>query len=98
MKLVGHINAEYLNEPKARIRARGGGGGLVMSNSSPLPTNNGAVLKISQINKVFMSSAAEAGLGALLINVREDVYIHKMIKGVGHKQYRKKMQRYKSIA
>ena len=57
-----------------------------MSSSYPFPKNNGAVLMILQIIKAIMSSAALAELGSLLINVREYVYMQKMLKEMGHKQ------------
>ena len=41
-----------------------------MSNEDAIPSNNGAVLTVSQIIKAVMSSAAEAELVALLINCR----------------------------
>ena len=65
MVLVGHSNAPYLYQSKARIRA---GGHFFMSDSSRDPPNNGAVLTIAQIIKNVMSSAAEAEIGALFIN------------------------------
>ena len=41
-----------------------------MSNDDAIPSNNGAVLTVSQIIKSVMSSDAEAELGALFINCR----------------------------
>ena len=76
MNLTGHSDVGYLNNPKSHRRA----GGFFISNSFPLPPSNGAVLAISQIIKAFMSSAAEAELGALFINTREAVYTRKMLK------------------
>ena len=49
------------------------GGHFFISDNSPLPTNNGAVLTISKIVKAVMSSTEEAKCGALFINVRETV-------------------------
>ena len=88
MKLAGHSDAGYLNKPKARRRA----GGIFMSNSSPLPPNNGAMLTISQIIKAVMSSIAEAELGALFINTREGMYTMKMLEEMVHKQDQTPMQ------
>ncbi len=65
MVLVGHRNASYLFEFKARIRACRH---FFMSSNNPDPPNNGAVLIVAQITKNGMSSAAEAKLGALFIN------------------------------
>ena len=56
MVLAIHSNASYLSKPKARSRA---GGHMFMSMNDDIPTNNGAVLNISQIIQAVMSSAAE---------------------------------------
>ena len=83
MVLVGHSDASYLSETKARSRA---GGHFFMSNDSNDPPNNGAVLTIAQIIKNVMSSAAEAELGALFINCREAVPARHTLKEMEHKQ------------
>jgi hypothetical protein len=70
MVLAIHSDASYLSEPKARSRA---GGQMFMSSNDDIPTNNGAVLNISQIIRAVMSSAAEAELGALFINAKTAV-------------------------
>jgi hypothetical protein len=70
MVLVIHSDASYLSDPKARSRA---GGHMFMSANNEIPTNNGAVLNISQIIRAVMSSAAEAELGALFINAKTAV-------------------------
>ena len=57
MVLAAHSDASYLSELKARSRA---GGNFFMSNDNAIPSNNGAVLTVSQIIKAVMSSAAEA--------------------------------------
>jgi len=67
MVLAIHSDASYSSEPKARSRA---GGHMFMSANDNIPTNNGAVLNISQIIRAVMSSAAEAKLGALFINAK----------------------------
>jgi hypothetical protein len=67
MKLTIHSNASYLLEPKACSRA---GGNMFMAVTEEIPTNNGAVLNISQIIKAVMSLAAEAKLGMLFINAK----------------------------
>ena len=41
-----------------------------MAGHEEIPTNNGAVLNISQIIRAVMPSAAEAEIGALFINGR----------------------------
>ncbi len=48
MVLAGHSNAFYLSETNARSRA---GGHFFMSNDEAFPSNNGAILTISQIIK-----------------------------------------------
>jgi hypothetical protein len=63
MVLAGHSNASYLSETNARSRA---GGHFFMSNDNAIPSNNGAILMISQIIKAVMSSAAEAGIDSSL--------------------------------
>ena len=83
MVLAVHSDAGYLNESNARSRA---GGHFFMSNNSPIPPNNGAILNIAQIIKGVMSSAAEAELGALYINAREAVYIRLILERMGHPQ------------
>ena len=70
MIIAGHSNASYLSKTKARSRE---GGHFFMSNNTPDPPNNGAVITIAQIIKAVMSSAAEAELGALFINCREAI-------------------------
>ena len=57
-----------------------------MSNNSPIPANNGAVVTISHIIKAVISSAAEAELGALFINFREAIPARQALKAIGHKQ------------
>ena len=57
-----------------------------MSNNSPIPANNRAVVTISQIIKAVMSSAAEAELGSLFINCREAIPARHALKAMGHKQ------------
>ena len=70
MTLSVHSDASYLVEPKARSRA---GGHYFLSDNSENPENNGAVLSVAQIIKNAMSSAAEAEIGALYINLRQAV-------------------------
>jgi hypothetical protein len=70
MVLAIHSDASYLSKPKACSRT---GGHMFMSANNDIPTNNGAVLNISQIIRAVMSSAAEAELGALFINAKTAV-------------------------
>ena len=83
MVLNIHSDASYLSENNARSRA--GGHHFLLTNKEN-PANNGAVLNISQIIKAFMSSAAEAELGALFINAKTAVPIRKTLKEMGHPQ------------
>jgi hypothetical protein len=70
MILAVHSDASYLSE--ANVRSQVGGHFFCSSNVSE-PPNNKAVLNISKILKAFMSSAAEAELGALYISASETV-------------------------
>ncbi len=70
MKLAIHSNASYLSEPKARSRA---GGHMFLAGTEEIPINNRAVLSIFQIIKAVMSSAAEAELDGLFINLKTAV-------------------------
>ena len=83
MVLSAHSNASYLSESKERSRA---GGQFFMSNNSPIPYNNVAVVTIYQIIKAVMSSAAEAKLGDLFINCREAIPERHALKAMGHEQ------------
>ncbi len=57
-----------------------------MSNNDAVPSNNGAILTISQIIKAVMSSAAEAKIGALYINCKEAIPARHTLEFLGHKQ------------
>ena len=83
MVLSAHSDASYLSESKSRSRS---GGHFFMSNNSPIPANNGAIVTIYQIIKAVMSSAAEAELGDLFINCREAIPARHSLKAMGHKQ------------
>ena len=83
MVLSSHSDASYLSESKSRSQA---GGNFFMSNDSPIPANNGAVVTISQIIKSLITSAAEAELGALFINCREAILARHALKAMGYEQ------------
>jgi hypothetical protein len=83
MVLAGHSDASYLLETNARSRA---GGHFFMSNNNAIPSNNGAILTISQIIKAVMSSTAEAKIGALYINCKEAIPARHALEFLGHKQ------------
>jgi hypothetical protein len=65
---------------------------MFMAGKDEIPTNNGAVLNISQIIRAIMSSAAEAELGALFINAKTAVSIRHTLIELGHPQPRTPMQ------
>jgi hypothetical protein len=94
MVLAIHSNASYLSEPKARSRA---GGHMFMAGRDDIPTNNGAVLNISQIIWAVMSSPAEAELGALFINAKTAVSMRHTLKELGHPQPPTPMQKFQQI-
>jgi hypothetical protein len=86
-----HSDAGYLNQPKARSRA---GGHFFMS---PKPRNgeqqhNGAVLTLPTILRMVVTSAAEAEIGALYLNVNEGVNIWNIMWEMGHPQPATPMQ------
>ena len=57
-----------------------------MSKDVSFPPNNGALIDITQIMKTVMSSAAEAEVGAMYINLREAVPAQKILDEMGHRQ------------
>ncbi len=63
-----------------------------MAGHKEIPTNNGAVLNISQIIRAVMSYAAEAEIGALFINAKTAVSICQTLIKLGHPQPRTSMQ------
>jgi hypothetical protein len=83
MILAVHSDVSYLSEPKAQSRA---GGHFFLSSDTPIPPNNGVVLKISHIINHVMRSATEAELVGLYIMAREAVYIRIILEEMGHKQ------------
>jgi len=89
MVLAVHSDASYLSKPKARSRA---GGHMFMSANDNIPTNNGAILNISQIIRAVMSFAAEAELGALFINAKTAVSMRHTLEELGHPQPRTPIQ------
>ncbi len=89
MVLTIHSDASYLSEPKSQSRA---GGHMFMAGKDKIPINNGAVLNILQIIRAVMSSAVEAELGALFINVKTAVSMQQMLIELGHQQPRTPIQ------
>ena len=62
------------------------GGHFFLSNDETSPPNNGIILTNATIIKAVMSSAAEAGLGALYLNAKEAVYLQQILEEMGHPQ------------
>jgi hypothetical protein len=83
MVLVVHSDASYLSKPKAHSQA---GGHFPLSSEVEDPIHNGGVLNLAQLIKALMSSAAEAELGTLYINVHETVLQQHCLEEMGHKQ------------
>jgi hypothetical protein len=95
MKLAIHSNTSYLLKPKACSRA---GSHMFMAGTEEIPINNGAVLNILQIIKAVKSTAAEAELGALFINIKTGVSMQQTFEELGHPQPRTPIQTDNSTA
>ena len=95
MVLACHSDASYLSEPGACSRT---GGNFFLSNDATMPENNGAVLNIAQTIKSVMTSAAEAEIGAIFINVREAVPQRMTLIEMGQPQLRTPTQTDNSTA
>jgi hypothetical protein len=89
MILCIHSDAGYANEKNARSRA---GGHFFLSNNDQHPPNNGAIMTTATIIKAVMSSAAEAELGAFVLNAKEGVYLRQILTEMGHSQPRTPLQ------
>ena len=83
MILAAHSDAVFNNEPNARSRA---GSHIFLSENDPKPEWNGAIPTNSQIIKFVMSSATEAGLGAIYITAKEMVPIRQTLMEMGLKK------------
>ncbi len=83
MVLVIRSNASYLSKPKACSSV---GGHVFMAGRDNIPTNDGAVLNISQIIRAVMSPAMEAELGPLFINAKTAISMHHTLEELGHPQ------------
>ena len=66
--LDAHSDDVFHNQPKGRSQA---GSQIFLAEDEPVSLWNGPILTISQIIKFVTSSAAKAGLGALLITAKE---------------------------
>jgi hypothetical protein len=83
MILYIHSDASYLSEREAKSRA----GGLFYMGNSVNTANrltNRAILIISTVLKHVMSSAAEAEIGAVFINAKEEVVLSTTLEELGH--------------
>ena len=89
MVLTAHSNTSYISKTNTRSRT---GGHFYMSDNSPDPLNNGAVIAITQIVKAIMSSVTEAEIGALYINFREAIPARHALEDMGHKHPTTPMQ------
>ena len=68
MILAAHEDAGFLNESRARIRSSAH---ISLLEYEPKPKLNRTVLKIAQIIKTVMASAAEAEMTALFIMAKK---------------------------
>ncbi len=95
MILCIHSDAGYCNEKNTQSRA---GGYFFLSNNDQLPPNNGAIMTNATIIKIVMSSAAEAELGALFLNVKEAVYLQQILTKMSYPQPRTPIQTNNTMA
>jgi hypothetical protein len=80
-----HSDASYLSEDEATSRA---GGLFYMGNATKhqKKLTNGAILIINKVLKHVTSSAAEAEIGAVLLNAKEGAVLRTTLEELGHKQ------------
>jgi len=95
MVLAVHSDALYLLETGSRSRI---GGHFFMAGNDDIPSNNGSVLNISGILKHVASSASEAEIGGLFINVKAEISIRQTLVEMGHIQPSAPMQTDNSTA
>ena len=95
MVLAVQSDASYCSETNSRSRV---GGHFYMAGHEKIPVNNGAVLNISGILKHVVSSAAEAEIGGLFINVKAAIPIRQTLIEMGHPQPPTPMQTDNSTA
>ena len=82
MILMIESDAAYVTEPKARSRA----GGHHYLGNGPLkpPILNGPIHNVSKILRSVMSSAAEAEVGGLFHNAKDDTVLRTTLEEMGH--------------
>ena len=86
MILQIHTDASYLSEPKARSRAAGHYFlGWLPQPNQPIRLN-GAIYTLCTVLKFVASSAAEAELGTLFLNIKEGRVLRLALAEMGHPQ------------
>jgi hypothetical protein len=84
MILKGHSDASYLNASKARSRV---GGHFYLGNLASKPEcHNGAILNPVGILRHVASSAAEAEVGGLFVNLKEALVLRQTLHDMGYPQ------------
>jgi hypothetical protein len=84
MILKGHSDASYLNASKARSRV---GGHFYLGNLASKPEcYNGAILNPVGILRHVASSAAEAEVGGLFVNLKEALVLRQTLHDMGYPQ------------
>ena len=84
MILKGHSDASYLNASKARSRV---GGHFYLGNREPTPDlYNGAILNPVGILRHVASSASEAEIGGLFVNLKEALVLRQTLNDMGYPQ------------
>jgi hypothetical protein len=93
--LAIHSNASFLSKPKCCILA---GRHMFMAVKDNIPFKNSAVLNILQIIRAVMSSAVEAELGTLFINMKTAISMRQTLAELGHPQPCTPMQTNNALA
>jgi hypothetical protein len=84
MILKGHSDASYLNASKARSRV---GGHFYLGNLESKPeVYNGAILNPVGILRHVASSASEAEIGGLFVNLKEALVLRQILHDMGYPQ------------
>ena len=103
--MILHVASDASYLFKERVCSRAGGhfplsDRLVENGDKPttLPTNNGAIHTLYQIIKIVMSSAAEAEIGAIFLNAKDDLPIYTTLEELGHPQPLTSMQLHNTAA
>ena len=81
--LAAHSDAGFHNESKGRSRA---GVHILISEYNPIPWWNRPILTVVQIIKYFLTSAAEAEIGALFITAQKMVPLRQTLSETGWPQ------------